>query len=270
MGYRGNLGCLWILLFIFLIGGTPFLIGVARIFLAFVVIVTVGGWLGSWWIRRKAVEYYTSTQSESHNRFVELLVELLVRLAEIDGELNRSEVTAIRRFFQERLGYRDERLVWLRDLIKISRGSTRSTEEICARLATDYGLQERFIVLQVLVQVAQADGRLTAAETAFVEQVAGLLGLGAFVRSFASAGAGAGWQQAGPSMRDRTEEALSELGLEQGAGATEIKQAWRQLSKENHPDRVNHLGGEFRRLAEERMRKINAAYDTLKEAGLAE
>jgi DnaJ like chaperone protein len=38
---------------------------------------------------------------------------------------------------------------------------------------------------------------------------------------------------------------------------------------DNHPDRVAHLGEEFRKLAEERMRKINAAYETLKEAGLA-
>ncbi|HXC50903.1 MAG TPA: J domain-containing protein, partial [Candidatus Limnocylindrales bacterium] len=68
---------------------------------------------------------------------------------------------------------------------------------------------------------------------------------------------------------DRTAEALSVLGLAPGASAIEIKQAWRRLSKENHPDRVTHLGEEFRRVAEERMRRINAAYDTLKASGLA-
>jgi DnaJ like chaperone protein len=62
---------------------------------------------------------------------------------------------------------------------------------------------------------------------------------------------------------------LSVLGLARGASADDAKRAWRQLSMENHPDRVAHLGDEFRQLAEERMRKINAAYETLKEAGLA-
>jgi DnaJ like chaperone protein len=73
----------------------------------------------------------------------------------------------------------------------------------------------------------------------------------------------------GRPATNQIDEALAVLGLERGADADSIKSAWRTLSKENHPDRVTHLGEEFRSLAEERMRKINAAYETLKDAGLA-
>jgi DnaJ like chaperone protein len=268
MRYRANFGCLWLFLLIALIGGSPLLIGVMRLFLGFVIVALVAGAAFSWWIRRNAVITYTSHQSEAHNRFVRLLVAILVRLAEIDGPLDRAEVTAIRRFFQDHLGYHDERLVWVRDLIKESRGSTESVESICAELRTGFGMHERFIVLQVLARVAEADGSVSPGEMAFIEKVSHQLGLDPFIGGFRSPGGGPGQAP----LRNRQTEitaALSILGLSSGATAEDTKRAWRQLSMENHPDRVVHLGEEFRKLAEERMRKINAAYETLKEAGLA-
>jgi DnaJ like chaperone protein len=117
----------------------------------------------------------------------------------------------------------------------------------------------------VLARVASADGPTTAEESRFIEDVAARLGLGPFVGAFASAGA----RGARATAPDRSTEALAVLGLERGASPEAIKQAWRKLSLDNHPDRVGHLGEEFRQLAEERMRRINGAYQTLKEAGLA-
>ena len=43
-----------------------------------------------------------------------------------------------------------------------------------------------------------------------------------------------------------------------------IKKAYRQLSMKYHPDKVRHLGEEFRGVAEEKMKEINAAYDFFK------
>lgn len=268
--YRGNLGCLWILLLLLLVGGTPLLVGVLRVFLVFGLAIAAAGIFGTWWLRRNAVRLYTSTQSERHNLFVGLLVQLLVRLAELDGGMDRSEVAAIRTFFQDRLGYRDERLLWLRDLIKEARNTTTTVEQLCAGLSQQFGLQERLTVMQVLVQVAQADGTVSAKEAEFIERAAQLLGLEPFIRGFGFSGGGGHFgSRQGPSTAEKVEEALAVLGLGAGVDAATIKSAWRKLSKENHPDRVTHLGEEFRSLAEERMRKINAAYDTLKEAGLA-
>ncbi|MBX8465813.1 J domain-containing protein [Deinococcus sp. RIT780] len=43
----------------------------------------------------------------------------------------------------------------------------------------------------------------------------------------------------------------------------DIKAAYRRLAKQYHPDRVASLGPEFRLLAEQRMKQINAAYEAL-------
>src|SRR5262245_53997295 len=115
---RPSLGCLWIILAILLIGGTPLLVGILRVFAVGVIIAIGAGTVLMWWMRRHAVIQYTSARGAHSRRFVEILVALLVRLAEVDGTLDRREVTAIRHFFQYGLGYRGERLLWIRDLIK--------------------------------------------------------------------------------------------------------------------------------------------------------
>jgi len=54
------------------------------------------------------------------------------------------------------------------------------------------------------------------------------------------------------------------LGLAPGASAEEIKSAYRKLSMQCHPDKVAHLGEEFRQVAEEKMKELNEAYQHLK------
>ena len=53
------------------------------------------------------------------------------------------------------------------------------------------------------------------------------------------------------------------LGVSPRATQAEIKTAYRQLANKYHPDKVHHLGDEFKKLAEERFKEIEAAYRDL-------
>ena len=53
------------------------------------------------------------------------------------------------------------------------------------------------------------------------------------------------------------------LGIERNATEDEIKHAYRQLANKYHPDKVHHLGEEFKKLAEQRFKEIEEAYRTL-------
>jgi DnaJ like chaperone protein len=53
------------------------------------------------------------------------------------------------------------------------------------------------------------------------------------------------------------------LGVSQHATQDEIKQAYRLLAGKYHPDKVSHLGEEFRAMAENRFKEIQAAYQEL-------
>ena len=55
------------------------------------------------------------------------------------------------------------------------------------------------------------------------------------------------------------------LGVERGASIEQIKAAYRELANQYHPDKVMHLGEEFKILAEKRFKEIQKAYQELSE-----
>lgn len=61
----------------------------------------------------------------------------------------------------------------------------------------------------------------------------------------------------------RPKSAWEILGLHPGASPSRIREAYHERALMYHPDRVEHMAPEFRQLAEERMREINAAYQSL-------
>ncbi len=54
------------------------------------------------------------------------------------------------------------------------------------------------------------------------------------------------------------------LGVRRGASKDEIVSKYRELVRQYHPDTVTNMAPEFREVAEQRMKEINAAYDALK------
>lgn len=53
------------------------------------------------------------------------------------------------------------------------------------------------------------------------------------------------------------------LGVPRHASKEDIQKAYRQLANKYHPDKVAHLGEEFRILAEKRFKDIQNAYETV-------
>lgn len=53
------------------------------------------------------------------------------------------------------------------------------------------------------------------------------------------------------------------LGIEKNASSDDIKKAYRALASKYHPDKVNHMGDEFKELAEIRFKEIQEAYQSL-------
>lgn len=53
------------------------------------------------------------------------------------------------------------------------------------------------------------------------------------------------------------------LGIDRSASVEEIKHAYRELANKYHPDKLEHLGNEFKTLAEKRFKEIQQAYQEL-------
>ena len=61
-----------------------------------------------------------------------------------------------------------------------------------------------------------------------------------------------------------TPEPHEVLGVGPDADQIEIRKAYRRLAAQYHPDKVAHLGEEFRRLADAKFKTIQAAYEALR------
>jgi hypothetical protein len=72
--------------------------------------------------------------------------------------------------------------------------------------------------------------------------------------------AGAGSQSA---ESRGSQDPYTVLQVERDASPEEIKRAYRKLANKYHPDKIQHLGEEFRKLAEKRFKEIEEAYREL-------
>lgn len=70
--------------------------------------------------------------------------------------------------------------------------------------------------------------------------------------------------ETGGAQRQTTDDPHTILGVAPGATPEEIRRAYRTLAAQYHPDKVAHLGEEFRTLAEQRFKEIQQAYEALR------
>ena len=73
-------------------------------------------------------------------------------------------------------------------------------------------------------------------------------------------------QGAGASVNDAQRgefDPFKVLNLRRGASPGEVKSAYREMLSKYHPDKVSHLGEEFRKIAHEKAVDIQKAYEVL-------
>ncbi|MBL4901676.1 MAG: DnaJ domain-containing protein [Desulfocapsa sp.] len=222
-------------------------------------------WGFSYWIQKK-VSTYEASQTESHNRFVWLLVQILINIAKIDGVVSKEEISTIQNFFQHKLRYDQTKMYWVKDLIKEAVSSTQSMETLLQEFRDTFAYEPRLILLELIYQVLYTNPQVPEAELKLARDIANFLEIKEYDKRTIEAKYKYGYsdQQQTYSRPGGMDRYYAVLGLESGADAVAIKKAHRKLSMKYHPDKVQHLGEEFRAVAEEKMKEINAAYDILK------
>ncbi|MDK9709162.1 MAG: DnaJ domain-containing protein [Desulforhopalus sp.] len=261
-------GCLLIILFlIFVSGGAPALISFlgALVYtgLASVLLFVALFWGFTFWARKK-VATYEQSQTESHNSFVSLLVQILIYIAKIDGRISREEIQTIHRFFQYSLHYNQTQMLWVKDLIKEATNTDQSLDALLNEFKSTFAYEPRIILLELVYQMLFTKASVPEEELEIARYIAVFLDIPSYEQRTMEAKYRYRGQQAGAPSQDMAEQHYATLGLPKGADFEEIKKAYRKLSMQYHPDKVRHLGDEFRAVAEEKMKEINHAYDYFK------
>ena len=261
-------GCLLLLLLlIFLSGGAPLLfefLGVLVFIILFLMLAGVAAFWGFTYYVKRQINTYEKSQTETHNAFVTLLVHILVKIAQVDGKVTRDEVRTIRHFFQYNLRYSQNQLFWVKELIKEALESTVSLDSLLQEFRQKFAYEPRLILLELIYQVLYANEVVSQEELQMAWNIGSYLGISAYDQRSIAAKYQAGFRTPGRAEEAGEEKYFAILGLAPGADFAEIKAAYRKLSMQYHPDKVGHLGEEFKKVAEEKMKEINNAYEYLK------
>lgn len=139
-----------------------------------------------------------------------------------------------------------------------------------------------FTVLDLLIDLVHAEGPLADAKFRLVRRLCEALGVSEHELAALSAMKGYGFGRAGPRgpgagggprsappRRPSEVDPYAVLGVARDANERDIKNAYRRLMSQHHPDKLGDVPDELKRRAEERAREINAAYERIKgERGL--
>jgi DnaJ like chaperone protein len=257
-------GCLLlVLLLLLLAGGGPLLFRVMGVLLFgalfFVLLLLAGGWGFTYYIKRQ-IRQYERSQSETHNQFVYLLINILTRIAQIDGTITREESEIMVGFFRDHLRYSAGQLHWVRELMKQARRSEADLQLLLSQFKERFAYEPRLILLELIYQVLFTKTVVPEPELRLARDIAGFLAISAYDQHRIESRYTMRQRQA----VTREEDYYRVLGVEPDADFDRVKAAYRQLSLRYHPDKVSHLGEEFSKVAEEKMKEINQAYTVLK------
>ncbi|MCI5128974.1 MAG: J domain-containing protein [Candidatus Electrothrix sp. AUS3] len=205
---------------------------------------------------------YAQSQTESHNRFVSLLVNILVCVAKADGHFTKSELRTMLNFFQHSLYYNQEQMYWVKQLIKEARDTDQDLEELLTEFRNNFAYEPRLILLELVYQIVFTKKPVNEEELHLARKIGQFLRVSDYERQTIENKYRYGQQHHSTSGGVPAEQRYyAVLGVEKGADFAAIKKSYRKLSMQYHPDKVAHLGEEFKGVAEEKMKEINAAYD---------
>ena len=230
--------------------------------LFFFLFILVAGWAFSYYVKSR-ISSYEASQTETHNRFVFLLVNILVKIAQADGHFSKAELQTMLNFFQYNLRYDQDQMYWVKELIKEARDQQAGMNELLQEFRDSFAYEPRLILLELIYQIIHLKQPVVESEIQQARSIATFLHVSAYDQRTIEAKYTYRGQQGTTTGTGYEEQCYAVLGLEPGEDFITIKKAYRKLSMQYHPDKVGHLGEEFKRVAEEKMKEINVAYDFL-------
>lgn len=204
-------------------------------------------------VMRSEVNEHFGDTSEKRDFNVTLLV-LSAAVMKADGNVKKSELDYVKRFFLQNFGQgrAESYIKMLRDILD----KDYNLYEVSQQVGRYMNYSSRLQLLHYLFGIAAADGDVTSPEIDVIHTISMNMGLpesdyesikSMFVK-----------------VVNASENAYKILGIDSSATDEEVKRAYRDMAKKNHPDLVSSLGEEVRQAAEVKFQEINEAYEVIK------
>jgi DnaJ like chaperone protein len=193
----------------------------------------------------------TSTPSTAQGDFVMSLLVLIAAVMKADGKVVKSELDYVKQFFVRQFGVdaAKQLTITLRDILN----KEIPVREVCQQIRSNMDYSSRLQLVHLLFNISIVDGVVSASELEVLEKIAVHLGLP---------------QNDYLSIKNmfvpETDSSYKILEVERSATNDEIKKAYRKMAMMYHPDKVSHLGEEFKKNADEKFKMVNEAYEKIK------
>jgi DnaJ like chaperone protein len=193
------------------------------------------------------------TSRQSKGGFVASLLVLMAAVMRSDGKVVHSELDYVKRYLSRTIGVQQasEALLMLRDILK----REIPVRDICHQIRVNLDYASRLELIHLLFEIAIADGHIAKAEMMTIESIATDLGI--------SSGDLISIQSMFYSDLD---SAYKILEIDASASDEEVKKAYKKMAVRFHPDKVEHLGDEFKNSANEKFKHLNEAFQRIRNA----
>lgn len=212
----------------------------------------IGAALGSYFggnYSRKDTEFLGKTPKQKD--FSSSLLVLSAAVMKADGVVKKSELDYVKHFFLTNFGQEqaEKYILTLREILK----QDIQIAEVSQQIGRFMDYSSRLQLLHYLFGIANADGQVHESEIAVIETISRYMNV--YTSDFESIKA---------MFVKKVDDAYTILGIDPSASDDEVKKAYREMAKKNHPDKVAYLGEDVRKDAEKKFQEINDAYDRIK------
>ncbi|WP_290699592.1 DnaJ domain-containing protein [Lacinutrix sp.] len=197
--------------------------------------------------------YRTQQQRRAQTTSGDFEISLLILATVVikaDGKQDEREVAFVRNEFVKMYG--KERANKAFDLFKKVSQQTIPLRQVCMQIQQMMDHSSRLQLMHFLFGIAKADTMVTEDEERQIFTIAGYLGISSSDYSRIKA-----------MFYNSRDNAYKILGITKSATNNEIKKAYRNMAKKYHPDKVEHLGDEHKKGAEDKFKQVQKAYEQL-------
>ena len=196
---------------------------------------------------------FSDTQSGDFEMSLLVLASIVIKS---DGKIDQRELDFVRSQFLNIYG--KERA---NNAFKLFKGIIKkevSARQVCIQVRGHMPHASRLQLIHFLFGIAKSDDFVSLSEVEEIRKIAGYLYINQY--DFESIKA---------MFYDASENAYKILEIEKSASNIEVKKGYRKMVKKYHPDKLQGLGKEHLKGANEKFQSIQAAYEKIKkERGL--
>ena len=201
-------------------------------------------------------KFNNPSQKKIRTRPGDFVISVLVLFAKVmkaDGKLLKTELDYVKRFLKQQFG--TEQTKELMVVFKNILTQEYPLKDVCRQIQRSMDHPSRLELIHILYGLSASDGNIHPKEVNVIQSISNYLNINK--KDYESI-------KATFAKDDNAPYRILEVS--KGSTDQEIKKSYRKMANKYHPDKVSHLGEEMQKLAEEKFKAVNHAYQQIKKS----